>query len=89
MITEHKVMLIDCLRRDHSYILQFVHEKKIVTDRKYDQLKHLGQPEPTIIDLIDHVIGNGEKSCSQFIKVLKQPDVVSTFPQLKEMIRNW
>ncbi|XP_067459136.1 uncharacterized protein [Thunnus thynnus] len=89
MITRHKVKIIDCLRRDHSYILQLVHQKEIVDERQYDKLKHISQPEQTIIDLIDQVIGKGEEYCSQFLEVLKEPDVLITYPQLKEITKNW
>ena len=89
MITRDKVKIIDCLRRDHSHILQLVHQKEIVDDRQYDKLKHISQPEQTIIDLIDQVIGKGEEYCSQFLEVLKEPDVLITYPQLKEITKNW
>lgn len=83
MITNHKVKIIDCLSKDHSYILQLVHEREIITERQYGKLKPIVQPEDTIIDLIDQVIANGEESCSQFLEVLKEPYVLKTYPQLK------
>ncbi|XP_035460554.1 uncharacterized protein LOC118283032 isoform X1 [Scophthalmus maximus] len=88
MIIEHKVELIDCLRADHSFILQHVHAGCIVTDRQYQNLKHICLPEKTLTDLIDQVIDNGQISCSLFIEVLKNPEVVRTYPQLKDITRN-
>ncbi|XP_070694614.1 uncharacterized protein [Pempheris klunzingeri] len=89
MIIEHKVELIDCLRADHSFILQHVHAKHIVTDREYQSIKHVSQPEKTVSNLIDQVIGKGQQSCSLFLEVLKQPDVVQTYPQLKHITKKW
>ncbi|XP_070832802.1 uncharacterized protein [Chaetodon trifascialis] len=85
MITEHKVELIDCLMGDHSFILQHVHAKHIVTDREYQNMKHSKQPEETVTNLIDQVILKGQESCSRFLEILKKPEVLRTFPQLKQI----
>ncbi|XP_041662524.1 uncharacterized protein si:dkey-10c21.1 [Cheilinus undulatus] len=84
-ILEHKLELIDCLRADHSFILQHVHAKHIITDRQYQNIKHIYQPEKAVTELIDTVIGKGEESCSLFLQVLKEPDVFSTYPRLREI----
>lgn len=89
MITEYKVELINCLMADHSYILQHAHAKQIITVRQYQNIKKKSPstPEDTVTDLIDYVIiVNGQKSCTDFLEVLKLPDVLSTYPQLKEII---
>ncbi|XP_036968992.1 uncharacterized protein LOC119027683 isoform X2 [Acanthopagrus latus] len=87
MITEHKVELINCLMADHSLILQHAHAKQVITDRQYQNIKSLTTPENTVTELIDNVIiVNGEKSCAAFLEVLKLPDVLSTHPQLKEIV---
>ncbi|XP_033473436.2 uncharacterized protein LOC117251341 isoform X1 [Epinephelus lanceolatus] len=86
-ITEHKLELIDCLRADHSFILQHVHAKQIVTDRQYQNLKHILQPEETVTNLIDKLIVNGQNSCSLFLEVLKEPDILKTYPQLREITK--
>ncbi|KAM8747849.1 uncharacterized protein AB9X84_015732 isoform 2-T2 [Acanthopagrus schlegelii] len=88
MITEHKVELINCLMADHSYILQHSHSKQIITDRQYFNIKEKSPstPQETVIDLIDHVILNGQKSCTLLLKVLKLPEVLSNYPQLKEIL---
>uniref|UniRef100_UPI0037E8FC86 uncharacterized protein n=1 Tax=Semicossyphus pulcher TaxID=241346 RepID=UPI0037E8FC86 len=85
LITEHKVELIDCLRADHSFILQHVHAKHILTDRQYQNIKHISQPERSVTDLIDQVMGKGQESCCLFLKVLREPDVLGTYPQLKDI----
>ncbi|XP_065818665.1 uncharacterized protein si:dkey-10c21.1 [Labrus bergylta] len=84
-IIEHKVALIDCLMADHLFILQHVHAKDIVTHRQYWNMKHTSQPEQTVTELIDQMIGKGQESCSRFLQLLKEPDVLSTYPQLQEM----
>uniref|UniRef100_A0A3B5A371 CARD domain-containing protein n=1 Tax=Stegastes partitus TaxID=144197 RepID=A0A3B5A371_9TELE len=85
MITEHKVELIDSLRAD-LFILQHVHAKRIITDRQYQKLKHISQPEETVTNLIDVVIGKDEETCDQFLQVLKDPEVLRTYPGLKEIL---
>ncbi|XP_037645550.1 uncharacterized protein si:dkey-10c21.1 isoform X1 [Sebastes umbrosus] len=89
MIIEHKVELIACLRADLSFILQHVHARHIVTDRQYQNLKHLSQPEETVINLIDQVIDKGQEYCLRFLDVLKDPDVLRTYPQLKDITKKW
>ncbi|XP_041858298.1 uncharacterized protein si:dkey-10c21.1 [Melanotaenia boesemani] len=84
-ITDHKVKLISCLKAD-LFILQYVHEKEIVTDSQYDNLKHSSPPETTVINLIDQVIIKGQETCEKFLVVLKEPDVLNTYPQLKNIL---
>lgn len=89
MITEHKVELINCLKADHSYILQHAHVKQIITDTQYQDIKEKSPstPRETVTDLIDDVIfKNGPESWTAFLEVLKLPDVLSTYPQPKEIM---
>ncbi|XP_028446181.1 uncharacterized protein LOC114563578 isoform X2 [Perca flavescens] len=86
IIIHHKVELIECLRADPSFILQHVHAKRMVTDGQYQRLKHISQPEERVTELIDQVIGGGQESCSRFLTVLKKPDILQTYPQLKKMV---
>ncbi|XP_029314216.1 uncharacterized protein LOC115025939 isoform X2 [Cottoperca gobio] len=85
MIIEHKVELIDCLMADDVFILQHVHAKRIITDRNYQRLKHISQPEKTVINLIDLVIAKGQGPCTLFLEVLKEPDILMTYPQLRKL----
>ncbi|XP_031152379.1 uncharacterized protein si:dkey-10c21.1 isoform X3 [Sander lucioperca] len=89
IIKNHKVELEECLRADHSFILQHVHAKHIVTDRQYQRLKNISQPEECVIELIDQVIARGQESCSLFLEVLKEPDILQTYPQLKLFTEKW
>ncbi|XP_034077421.1 uncharacterized protein LOC117549532 [Gymnodraco acuticeps] len=85
MIISNKLRLIDCLSADPSFILQNVQQKNIVSNRQYGNLKDLSQREETIIKLIDLVIRKDEKACSLFLEVLKQPDILETYPNLNEI----
>ncbi|KAM6955905.1 uncharacterized protein PEZ65_006385 isoform 2-T2 [Lycodopsis pacificus] len=87
MIVEHKVELIACLKADHSFILQHAHAKHIVTQRQYWNLKDISPPERNVTNLIDEVIVNGQESCSLFLEVLKEPEVLQTYPQLIEITK--
>ena len=42
------------------------------------------QPEDACIDLIDTVTDRGEETSSQFLKLLKKPEILDTYPQLKD-----
>ncbi|KAM4559418.1 uncharacterized protein PAE49_013832 [Odontesthes bonariensis] len=83
-IIKHKVELIGCLMVD-PIIVQHVCAKSIVTHKQYLGLKVL-PPEEAITKLIDQVIGKGEVTCAQFLEVLKKPEVLETYPQLKDIL---
>uniref|UniRef100_A0A3B4YT42 CARD domain-containing protein n=1 Tax=Seriola lalandi dorsalis TaxID=1841481 RepID=A0A3B4YT42_SERLL len=89
MIKKHKVELIDCLSADHSFILQHVQARDIVTDREYNHLRHISQPREVVTKLIDIVMGKDQKSIEDFIDLLKESDILCTYPQLEEITRNW
>ncbi|XP_068561192.1 uncharacterized protein [Cebidichthys violaceus] len=89
MIVEHKMKLIGCLMADDFFILQHAHAKHIVTQRQYCNLKDISPPEKKVTNLIDEVIVNGQESCSLFLEVLKEPDVLQTYPQLIEITKQW
>ncbi|KAA8593164.1 hypothetical protein FQN60_009280 [Etheostoma spectabile] len=88
-IISHKLELVECLRADRSFILQHVYTKQIVTDRQYQRLKHISQPEESVNELIDQVIVRGQESCSLFLEVLKEPGILQTYPQLKLITEKW
>ncbi|KAK1903496.1 Caspase recruitment domain containing protein 6 [Dissostichus eleginoides] len=85
MILSNKLRLIDCLSADPSFILQNVQQCNIISNRQYGNLKDLSQREETVIELIDLVISKGEKFCSLFLEVLKQPDILETYPNLNKI----
>lgn len=87
LIREHKKELISCLSADCSFILQHVQAGNIVTDRQYQNLMEISQSEKTVIGLIDELMVNGPESCSLFLNVLKEPEVLRTYPKLKHIMR--
>lgn len=89
MITSHKVELISRLMADPSFILQHVQAKEIITDREYQKVKSVAQPEEKVTELLDCVILKGEDYCSRFLDILKAPDVLETYPQLEGIMSKW
>ncbi|XP_075961574.1 uncharacterized protein LOC142964886 [Anarhichas minor] len=87
MIVEHKVELIACLMADDFFIRQHAHAKRIITQRQYCNLKDISPPEKNVTNLIDEVIANGQESCSLFLQVLKEAEVLQTYPQLIEITK--
>ncbi|KAF3842834.1 hypothetical protein F7725_001683 [Dissostichus mawsoni] len=85
MILSNKLRLIDCLSADTPFILQYVQQWNIISNRQYGNLKDLSQREKTVIELIDQVIRKGEEFCSLFLEVLKQPDILETYPNLNKI----
>ncbi|XP_035995533.1 uncharacterized protein si:dkey-10c21.1 [Fundulus heteroclitus] len=85
-ITEHKVRLTECLMADANYILQHVDQKSIITQREYQNLKAVTEPEKQVIQLIDQVISKGPEKSLQFLQLLKEPKVLETFPQLRNIL---
>uniref|UniRef100_A0A4W6CY94 CARD domain-containing protein n=1 Tax=Lates calcarifer TaxID=8187 RepID=A0A4W6CY94_LATCA len=84
-LKSHKVELIDCLSADHSFILQHVDAKDIVTRIQYQNLMSIPSPGETVTKLIDQIINKGPKSCSHFVELLKDPELHNTYPLLREI----
>ncbi|XP_043988148.1 uncharacterized protein LOC122840076 [Gambusia affinis] len=85
-IIEKKVKLIDCLMADHRYILQFVDQKSIVSHREYQNLMFSSSPQETITGLLDLVLSKGPEKCGDFLQLLKDPEVLDTFPLLSDIL---
>ncbi|XP_071382795.1 uncharacterized protein [Centroberyx affinis] len=84
-IQKHKVELTECLRAEPSLILQHVHAESIVRDDQYQRVMNIPQPEDKVIYLIDRLIDNGEESCSPFLKLLENAEILNTYPKLKKI----
>ncbi|XP_074551558.1 uncharacterized protein LOC141808756 [Halichoeres trimaculatus] len=88
-ITRHKMKLIDCLAADSFTILQYVHTKNIITQAKYQEIKNISNPRKAVCEIIDDVIGKGQKSCSLFFELLKsEAKIDETYPVLQEITAN-
>lgn len=85
MIREHKVELIDSLRADGLFVLQHVHARNIVELREYQRLMENPKSEDRIVGLLDLVLNKGEESCSDLIRVFEDPEILRTFPNLKNI----
>lgn len=85
-IRQNKLFLIATLQEDVNFVLQFVQENKLITDREYNHLKDVRRNEggeSTVITLLDKLRGKGEETCKKFTEVLGQIDILETFPKLK------
>ena len=85
ILITNKVKLVDWLSED-LHILDHVYSDGIITTRVHRRLKNTAQPEDAISELIDRVTGNGEGTSSQFLKLLRKPEILREYPQLKEWI---
>lgn len=84
-ITEHKVALIDCLRAD-LLILQHAQARSIISDVQYQNLMHTSPPARAVTDLLDVVVRKGPETCALFLQVLQEPDILETYPQLRNIL---
>lgn len=84
-IRQNKVFLVDTLCEEADVIVQHAQQEKLVTQREYRNLKDVGKRsrETMIIDLLDKLMSKGEDTCCKFIELIRQDDIVDTFPLLK------
>ena len=85
ILITNKVKLVEWLSSD-LHILQHVLEDRILTPRVYRRLMNMTQPEEACIQLIDTVTSNGERTSSKFLKLLKKPEILNTYQELKKWI---
>ena len=80
--------LVEWLSADFQVILQHVQSGELIDDRVYRRLKNtkVKEAEDACIDLIDILMSRGEGPSSAFIKLLKDPEIHVTYPQLKDWI---
>ncbi|KAF3695124.1 hypothetical protein EXN66_Car010800 [Channa argus] len=72
---------------DCTFILNCVHTRDIITDREYQNLKDISKSEKTVINLLDLVMCKGQKSCTCLLEVLRESEVLKTYPQLRDIIK--
>ncbi|XP_062373971.1 caspase 20, apoptosis-related cysteine peptidase [Sardina pilchardus] len=86
-IRSNKTTLIDLLSTDASFILQHVQRKNLITPREYRNLHGMSQNgEKTIIELLDKLMNKNDEYCINFISLLREREIVDTFPSLKELL---
>uniref|UniRef100_A0A8C6SUK4 CARD domain-containing protein n=1 Tax=Neogobius melanostomus TaxID=47308 RepID=A0A8C6SUK4_9GOBI len=86
IIRRNKTSLLEILSADHMLILNKVQELSLISDREYNNLKGINNKnvEGHVIELLDKLLGKGEETCQNFIKLLKTDDMIQeTFPKLK------
>ncbi|KAM9483006.1 uncharacterized protein Hap1MRO34_008047 [Clarias gariepinus] len=84
-LRKNKVSLIRTLSTDARFILQYVQQDNIITDRHYTNFKHNNhtKDEDIVINLLDTVMSKGDATCCNFLDLLQREDVQDTFPHLK------
>ncbi|KAF5897767.1 caspase-8-like, partial [Clarias magur] len=85
-LRKNKVSLIRTLSTDVSFILQYVQQDNIITDREYSELKHKNHTkEDIVINLLDTLMNKGDETCCKFVDLLKREDVQETFPGAQQL----
>lgn len=82
-----KTKLIDILSADPDYLLQHAHSRGLLNMRKYNCVKALNDPSEKVREVLDCVIQKGEASSRKMLNILREADMLETFPQLK-MLKN-
>lgn len=84
----NKTNIQTCLCVDHRFILNKVHEKRLITQREYNNLKSINKEdvEGHVVELVDRIMNKGEQSCQGFLDLLQtDEEVQTTYPELKRM----
>ncbi|XP_030641395.1 NACHT, LRR and PYD domains-containing protein 12-like [Chanos chanos] len=85
-LREKKTRLTQILSADISFVLQHVQEKQLITDREYINLNVPSHSSEQIsINLLDKLMNKGEGTCQKFINLMKESDIMITFPKLKDL----
>ncbi|XP_029608795.1 uncharacterized protein LOC115193851 [Salmo trutta] len=83
-----KTVLTEILSAEASFILQYVDQEGLVTQREYRNLKNGSKlnPEESIISLLDTLIlKGGDEKCTRFLTLLQKPDIRLNFSRLGEI----
>ena len=79
------MQLVEWLSAD-LHILQHAYSDGVIDRRVYRKLRTTTQldAESVCIKLIDTITDRGEETSRQFLKLLRKPEILNTYPQLKE-----
>ena len=85
ILVSNKVKLVEWLSSD-LHILQHVDSAGVIDRRVYRNLTNTPKltPEDVCIQLIDTITDRGEETSRHFLKLLRKPEILNTYPQLKE-----
>ncbi|XP_030606980.1 caspase-8-like [Archocentrus centrarchus] len=78
-------------KTDYRLILNKVHEKKLITQREYNNLKYIEHAtvETYVVELVDKIMNKGEEQCKEFLDLLQTDDEIKqTFPELNHLQLN-
>ncbi|XP_061588993.1 caspase-8-like [Cololabis saira] len=94
-LKDKKIEIQTTLCGDYPLILNKVFEKKLITQREYNNLKSINNVnvEGHVIELVDKINNKGEDTCRDFLDLLQSDDDIrstfpffrSTFPELGRM----
>lgn len=82
IIRSNKTSIQKILCSDHRLILNKVYEKKLITEREYNNLKGIYKEnvEGHIVELVDKLMDKGDETCQQFLNLLEtDDDIKETF----------
>ncbi|KAK1165611.1 hypothetical protein AOXY_G14191 [Acipenser oxyrinchus oxyrinchus] len=83
IIRKHKVDLTGVLSADPGPVVQLAHSRGIITDREYNKVKNITDPEEKVIELLDRVRTKSDQKCQAFLGILRE--VHDTYPRLKDL----
>ena len=85
ILVANKVQLVEWLSAD-LFILQHAQQDGVINKRVYQDLAYTPKltPGDVCIQLIDTIIYGGEETSAKFLQLLKKPEILELYPQLKE-----
>ncbi|XP_030636189.1 NACHT, LRR and PYD domains-containing protein 12-like [Chanos chanos] len=85
-VRENKTILADILSADIGFVLQHAQQRELITDREYRNLNVPSHTREQIsISLLDILMSKCDKTCQKFISLLREPDILRTFPRLEDL----
>jgi len=90
-VKRNKTAIQATLTADRKFILNKVYEKKLITQREYNNLRSINKEneEGHVTELVDKLMNKGEDACQTFLNVLQtDEDIRETFPGLRDIQLN-
>ncbi|XP_027138145.1 caspase-8-like [Larimichthys crocea] len=87
-VRRNKTAIQSTLCADYKLILNKVSEKKLITQREYNNLKSINKEdvEGHVIELVDKMVNKGEDTCQGFLNLLQtDEDIRDTYPKLEDI----
>ncbi|XP_072220490.1 caspase-3-like [Leuresthes tenuis] len=90
-VKRNKTAIQATLAADRKFILDKVYEKKLITQREYNNLKSINKEndEGHVTELVDKLMNKGEDACQTFLNLLQtDEDIRETYPGLRDIQLN-